>query len=110
MKTCKMEPVVGWRLCSGSHLVGRGNTDGKHPCLVNGQTVLKRTPTQVEVVECWNETIIRNGLPPSISAEKNLKLPQTTWISTFLESVTNKITGLPLFSDLVWFTYKVSGM
>jgi hypothetical protein len=35
-----------------------------------------------------------------------LKLPQATWISTFLEGVTDKSTGLPLFSELVWFEYK----
>jgi hypothetical protein len=48
-------------------LVAAGNTDEKRPCLGNGQTVLTRTPTQVEFVECWNEVIIRNGLPPRIS-------------------------------------------
>jgi hypothetical protein len=39
-----------------------------------------------------------------------LKLPQATWIETFLEGVTDKNTGLPLFSELVWFVYKVSGV
>jgi hypothetical protein len=39
-----------------------------------------------------------------------LKLPQATWIATFLEGVTDKSTGLPVFSELVWFTYKVSGV
>jgi hypothetical protein len=39
-----------------------------------------------------------------------LNLPQTTWIETFLEGVTDKSTGLPLFSELVWFVYKVSGV
>ena len=39
-----------------------GNADGKRPCLGNGQTVLMRTPTQAEFVECWSEAIIRNGL------------------------------------------------
>ena len=39
-----------------------------------------------------------------------INLPQTTWIATFVEGVTDKSTGLPLFSDLVWFTYKVSGV
>ena len=39
-----------------------------------------------------------------------LKLPQATWIATFVESVTDKITGVPLFSDLAWFVYKVSGV
>jgi hypothetical protein len=42
------------------------NADGKCPCLGNGQTVLMRTPTQSEFVECWSETIIRNGLPPAL--------------------------------------------
>jgi hypothetical protein len=39
-----------------------GNADGKWPCLDNGQTVLMRTSTQAEFVECWSEVIIRNGL------------------------------------------------
>jgi hypothetical protein len=39
---------------------------GKRPCLGNGQTVLMRTPTQAEFVECWNETMIRNGFPPRL--------------------------------------------
>ena len=43
-----------------------GNADGKRPCLGNGQTVLMRTPTQVEFVECWSEVIIRNGIPPAV--------------------------------------------
>ncbi len=43
-------------------VAGGNNTDGKHPCLGNGQTVLTRTPTQPEFVECWSEEIIRNGM------------------------------------------------
>ena len=39
-----------------------------------------------------------------------LNLPQSTWIETFLEGVTDKSTGLPLFSELAWFVYKVSGV
>jgi hypothetical protein len=39
-----------------------------------------------------------------------LKLAQGTWIGTFVEGVTDKSTGLPLFSELAWFTYKVSGV
>jgi hypothetical protein len=39
-----------------------------------------------------------------------LKLPQATRIATFVEGVTDKSTGLPLFSELAWFTYKVSGV
>jgi hypothetical protein len=38
-----------------------GNADGKRPCLGNGQTVLMRTQTQTEFVECWS-VIIKNGL------------------------------------------------
>ena len=44
------------------HVDAAGNADGKRPCLGNGQTMLMRTPTQAEFVECWSETIIRNGL------------------------------------------------
>jgi hypothetical protein len=47
-------------------LVATGNADGKRQCLGNGQTVLMRTPTQPEFVECWSEVIIRNGLPPTL--------------------------------------------
>jgi hypothetical protein len=39
-----------------------------------------------------------------------LNLPQTTWIATILEGVTDKNTGLPLFSEFVWFVYKVIGV
>jgi len=39
-----------------------------------------------------------------------MKLPQETWIETFVEGVTDKITGLSIFKELVWFTYKVSGV
>ena len=47
-------------------LVVSGNTDPKGPCLGNGQTVLMRTPTQAEFVECWSEAIIRTGIPPVV--------------------------------------------
>ena len=39
-----------------------------------------------------------------------LKLPQGTWKATFVEGVTDKSIGLPLFSELAWFAYKVSGV
>ncbi len=39
-----------------------------------------------------------------------MKLPQETWIETFVESVTDKCTGLSIFKEIVWFTYKVSGV
>jgi hypothetical protein len=38
-----------------------------------------------------------------------MKLPQATCIETFLEGVTDKSTGQPIFKELAWFTYKVSG-
>jgi hypothetical protein len=41
-----------------------------------------------------------------------LKLPQATWIETCREGVTDPVesTGLPLFKELAWFAYKVSGV
>ena len=39
-----------------------------------------------------------------------MKLPQATWIETFLEGVTDKSTGLPIFKEVAWFAYKVSGV
>jgi hypothetical protein len=39
-----------------------------------------------------------------------MKFPQATWIETFVEGVTDKITGLTIFKELVWFVYKVSGV
>jgi hypothetical protein len=38
-----------------------------------------------------------------------MKLPQATWIETFVEGVTDKSTGLPILKELAWFVYKVSG-
>ncbi len=39
-----------------------------------------------------------------------MKLPQATWIETFLEGVTDKSTGLTIFKELAWFAYKVTGV
>jgi hypothetical protein len=39
-----------------------------------------------------------------------MQLSQVTWIETFLEGVTDKITGDPIFNELAWFGYKVSGV
>jgi hypothetical protein len=39
-----------------------------------------------------------------------MKRPQATWIETFVEDVSDKSTGLPIFKELVWFVYKVSGV
>ena len=63
---CHMDPNVGGCADTPVHVDAAGNADGKRPCLGNGQTVLMRTPTQAEFVECWSEAIIRNGLPPAL--------------------------------------------
>ncbi len=39
-----------------------------------------------------------------------IKIPQETWIETFVQGVTDKITGLPIFKKLASFAYKVSGV
>ena len=57
---------VGGHADTPVDLVAAGNADAKHPCLGNGQTVLMRTPTQSEFVECWSEVIIRTGIPPAV--------------------------------------------
>ncbi len=36
-----------------------------------------------------------------------MKLPQATWIETFVEDVTDKITGLPILKELAWFVNTV---
>jgi hypothetical protein len=57
---------VGGYADTPAHVDAAGNAEGKRPCLGNGQTVLMRTPTQAEFVECWSEAIIRNDLPPAL--------------------------------------------
>ena len=39
---------VGGHADTPVDLVVAGNADAKHPCLGNGQTVIMRTPTQIE--------------------------------------------------------------
>ena len=39
-----------------------------------------------------------------------MQIPQTTWIETFFEDVTDKSTCQPVFKEIVWFEYKVSGV
>jgi hypothetical protein len=39
-----------------------------------------------------------------------MQFPIATWIETNLEGVTDKSTGQPIFKDLVWFTWEVSGV
>ncbi len=63
----KRNPIlVGGYTDTPLDLGAAGNADEKRPCLGNGQTVLKGTLTQSEFVECWNETVIKNGLPPAL--------------------------------------------
>jgi hypothetical protein len=50
---------------------------------------------------------MKEGAHGAFSSEM-MKLPQATWIATFLEGTTDKSTGQPIFKELVWFTYKVS--
>jgi hypothetical protein len=57
---------VGGRADTPVDLIAVGHADAKRPCLGNGQTVLIRTSTQAEFVDCWSETIIRNWLPPAL--------------------------------------------
>ncbi len=42
------------------HVDAAGNADGNHLCLGNGKTVLMRTPTQAEFVECWSNFVGRD--------------------------------------------------
>ena len=44
---------VGGHTDTPVDLVVSGNADAKRPCLGNGPTVLMRTPTQSEFVQCW---------------------------------------------------------
>ena len=39
-----------------------------------------------------------------------MKLPEATWIETFLEGVIDLSTGLTIFKDLAWFAFKVCGV
>ncbi len=91
-----------------------GNDDGKYPCLVNGQTVLMRTPTQGEFVECWNEVIIRNGLPQSLVDDPLFRkalvttshMGQTTVCMCKGTALGKKVTTLPHHDT---FTRKIIG-
>jgi hypothetical protein len=70
-----------------------GNADGKRPCLGNGQTVLMRTPTQAEFAECWSESIIRKGLPPSLVDDPLFRKTLVT-ISRMGQNFESRHTGL----------------
>ena len=82
----------------------------KQLCMGKGTALGKRDTTVPH-----RQTFTRKIIPATDKRldEENmarLNLPQATWIETFLEGVTDKSTGLPLFSELVWFVYKVSGV
>ncbi len=77
-------------------------------CMGKGTALGKRDTTLPH-----RQTFTRKIIPATDKRldEENmerLNLPQATWIETFLEGVTDKSTGLHLFSELVWFVYKVS--
>ncbi len=40
--------------------------DTKGPCLDKGQTMLTKPASQADFEECWSESIIKNGLSPSL--------------------------------------------
>jgi hypothetical protein len=50
---------------------------------------------------------VKDDAHGTVTREK-MKLPQATWIETFVEGVTDKSTGLTIFKELVWFTSLVS--
>ncbi len=58
---------------------------------------------QAEIRGTWRAT-------DRLCLQKRMHRQNAIWIETFLEGVTDKSTGLPLFSELVWFVYKVSGV
>jgi hypothetical protein len=79
-------------------------------CMGKGTALGKRDTTL-----SYRQTFTRKIIPATdkrLDQENmtRLNLPQATWIETFLEGVTDKSTGLPLFCELDWFVYKVSGV
>ena len=58
--------LVGGHTDNVVDLCGEGNADAKRPCLGKGQTILTKTTSQTEFEECWSESIIKNGLSPSL--------------------------------------------
>ena len=91
-------------------LVTTSRMDQTVVCMGKGTALGKRDTTLPH-----RQTFTRKIIPATDKRldEENmarLNLPQATWIETFLEGVTDKSTGLPLFSELAWFVYKVSGV
>jgi hypothetical protein len=58
--------VVGGHADNDVDLCAEDNADAKRPCLGKGQTMLTKQPSQDEFEECWSESIIKNGLSPSL--------------------------------------------
>jgi hypothetical protein len=44
------------------------------------------------------------------STPEMMKFPQATWIEAFVECVTDKSTGLPIFKEVFWFVYILEGL
>jgi hypothetical protein len=65
-KKCNLM-VVGGYVDNVVDLCGEDNTlDAKRQCLGRGHTMLTKQPNQAEFEECWSESIIKNGLSPSL--------------------------------------------
>jgi hypothetical protein len=64
-KKCNLM-VVGGYTDNVVDLCGEDNTDTKRQCLGRGHTILRKQPSQTEFEECWSESIIKNGLSPSL--------------------------------------------
>jgi hypothetical protein len=58
--------TVGGHTDHAVDLCGEDSADGKRQCLHKGQTMLTKSPSQVEFQECWSEAIIKCGLSPSV--------------------------------------------
>jgi hypothetical protein len=58
--------VVGGHADNVVDLFAGDSTDVKRQCLGKGQTILTKQPSQAEFEECSSETIIKNGLSPSL--------------------------------------------
>jgi hypothetical protein len=79
-------------------------------CMGKGTALGKRDTTLSHRQTFTRKIIPVTDKSPDQENMTRVNLPQTTWIETFLEGVTDKSTGLPLFSELAWFVYKVSGV
>ncbi len=58
--------VVGGYADSAVDLCGEDNTDAKHQCLGKGHSMPTNQPSQAEFEGWWSESLIKNGLSPSL--------------------------------------------